>query len=56
MNAGRIICMDKGVIVEQGTHEELIKNKGRDLPIFIKVAATQHNLTGFLSKITRARS
>ncbi|CAB3235155.1 unnamed protein product [Arctia plantaginis] len=28
VNAERIICMDKGVIVEQGTHEELIKMKG----------------------------
>ncbi|CAB3225446.1 unnamed protein product [Arctia plantaginis] len=28
VNAKRIICMDKGTIVEQGSHEELIKNKG----------------------------
>ncbi|KAH9637265.1 hypothetical protein HF086_006909 [Spodoptera exigua] len=28
LNANRIICMDQGVIVEQGTHEELMKNKG----------------------------
>ncbi|CAG4929498.1 unnamed protein product [Parnassius apollo] len=27
-NADRIICMDQGVIVEQGTQEELIKAKG----------------------------
>ncbi|CAH2103160.1 unnamed protein product [Euphydryas editha] len=28
VNADRIICMDQGVIVEQGTHEELMKTKG----------------------------
>lgn len=28
LNANRIICMDQGVIVEQGTHEELMKSKG----------------------------
>ncbi|KAJ2954418.1 hypothetical protein O0L34_g2685 [Tuta absoluta] len=28
VNAHRIICMDSGKIVEQGTHEELIKKKG----------------------------
>ncbi|XP_047544251.1 multidrug resistance protein homolog 49-like [Vanessa atalanta] len=28
VNADRIICMDQGVIVEQGTHEELMKAKG----------------------------
>ncbi|XP_075991226.1 multidrug resistance protein homolog 49-like [Anticarsia gemmatalis] len=28
VNAERIICMDKGAIVEQGTHEELMKTKG----------------------------
>ncbi|CAH0716416.1 unnamed protein product, partial [Brenthis ino] len=28
VNADRIICMDQGIIVEQGTHEELMKAKG----------------------------
>ncbi|XP_013162197.1 PREDICTED: multidrug resistance protein homolog 49-like [Papilio xuthus] len=28
VNADRIICMDQGAIVEQGTHEELMKVKG----------------------------
>ncbi|XP_047041195.1 multidrug resistance protein homolog 49-like isoform X1 [Helicoverpa zea] len=28
LNANRIICMDQGAIVEQGTHEELMKAKG----------------------------
>ncbi|XP_028035436.1 multidrug resistance protein homolog 49-like [Bombyx mandarina] len=28
VNADRIICMDQGVIVEQGTHEDLMKAKG----------------------------
>ncbi|GBP95551.1 Multidrug resistance protein 1, partial [Eumeta japonica] len=28
VNASRIICMDQGIIVEQGTHEELMKAKG----------------------------
>ncbi|KAJ8737708.1 hypothetical protein PYW08_000303 [Mythimna loreyi] len=28
LNANRIICMDQGAIVEQGTHEELMRNKG----------------------------
>ncbi|KAI5641364.1 ABC transporter domain-containing protein [Phthorimaea operculella] len=28
VNADRIICMDSGRIVEQGTHEELMKKKG----------------------------
>ncbi|XP_041987757.1 multidrug resistance protein homolog 49-like [Aricia agestis] len=28
VNADRIICMDQGAIVEQGTHEELMKLKG----------------------------
>ncbi|XP_061382310.1 multidrug resistance protein homolog 49-like [Danaus plexippus] len=28
VNADRIICMDQGAIVEQGTHEELMKTKG----------------------------
>ncbi|CAH0578089.1 unnamed protein product [Chrysodeixis includens] len=28
LNANLIICMDQGVIVEQGTHEELMKAKG----------------------------
>ncbi|CAH1647758.1 unnamed protein product [Spodoptera littoralis] len=27
-NANRIICMDQGAIVEEGTHEELMKTKG----------------------------
>uniref|UniRef100_A0A2A4J7A7 ABC-type xenobiotic transporter n=1 Tax=Heliothis virescens TaxID=7102 RepID=A0A2A4J7A7_HELVI len=27
-NADRIICMDQGAIVEEGTHEELMKTKG----------------------------
>lgn len=29
VNADRIICMDQGVIVEQGTHDELMKAKGK---------------------------
>ncbi|XP_063837633.1 multidrug resistance protein homolog 49-like [Ostrinia nubilalis] len=28
VNADRIVCMDQGQIVEQGTHEELMKHKG----------------------------
>ncbi|KAL0852199.1 hypothetical protein ABMA28_000423 [Loxostege sticticalis] len=28
VNADRIVCMDQGMIVEQGTHEELMKAKG----------------------------
>lgn len=32
-NANRIICMDQGAIVEEGTHEELMKTKGNYSPI-----------------------
>lgn len=28
INADRIVCMDQGAIVEEGTHEELMKTKG----------------------------
>lgn len=31
VNADRIVCMDQGTIVEQGTHEELMKAKGINL-------------------------
>lgn len=28
VNCNRIICMDQGAIVEEGTHEDLMKTKG----------------------------
>ncbi|XP_034839685.1 multidrug resistance protein homolog 49-like isoform X2 [Maniola hyperantus] len=38
VNADRIICMDQGTIVEQGTHEELMKTKG----FYYKLVTTGH--------------
>lgn len=29
LNANRIVFLDKGVVVEEGTHEELLKLRGR---------------------------
>lgn len=38
VNADRIICMDQGTIVEQGTHEGLMKAKGNYLnDLFIRI-------------------
>ncbi|KAJ0183787.1 hypothetical protein K1T71_000210 [Dendrolimus kikuchii] len=36
VNANRIICMDQGVIVEEGTHEELMKTQG----VYYKLVTT----------------
>ncbi|KAJ8737704.1 hypothetical protein PYW08_000299 [Mythimna loreyi] len=39
-NANRIICMDQGAIVEEGTHEDLMKTKG----FYYKLVTTGHEV------------
>ncbi|CAB3235149.1 unnamed protein product [Arctia plantaginis] len=55
VNAKRIICMDKGTIVEQGSHEELIKNK-EDITPLPEEAETEEDGTDTATENSKPRT